>query len=65
MSVGQSGRVVIELDPAIKRELYSLLAKNGMTLKDWFISQAARYIETGGQFELELSNNKTHEKDLR
>ncbi|WP_145336597.1 MULTISPECIES: hypothetical protein [unclassified Pseudomonas] len=65
MSVGQSGRVVIELDPAIKRELYSLLAKNGMTLKDWFLSQAAIYIETGGQFTLELSHSKKHEKDLR
>jgi hypothetical protein len=65
MSVGQSGRVVIELDPAIKRELYSLLAKSGMTLKDWFLSQAASYIETGGQFTLELSHSKKHEKDLR
>lgn len=65
MSVGQSGRVVIELDPVIKRELYSLLAKNGMTLKDWFLLQAASYIETGGQFTLELSHSAEHEKDLR
>ena len=44
MSKGDSGRVVIEVDPDLKRRLYSVLAADSSTLKDWFISAAARYI---------------------
>lgn len=40
MSIGTSGRVVIEIDPALKRELHSILARKGMTLKDWFVAKA-------------------------
>jgi hypothetical protein len=45
MARGNSGRIVLEIDPSMKLELYSLLAREGMTLKDWFLSQAERYIE--------------------
>ena len=38
-----SGRVVIEIDPEQKRELYSALALAGSTLKDWFVRSAAEY----------------------
>jgi len=40
MSIGTSGRVVIEIDPALKRELHSILARKGMTLKGWFVAKA-------------------------
>lgn len=40
VSIGTSGRVVIEIDPVLKRELHSVLARRGMTLKDWFLSKA-------------------------
>lgn len=39
MGIGASGRVVIEIDPALKRELHSILARKGMTLKDWFMAR--------------------------
>ena len=44
MSIGSSGRIVIEVDPATKRDLYSALAKDGLTLKDWFLQNTASYL---------------------
>ena len=49
MSIGNSGRVVIEIKPELKRELYAALSMNGKTLKDWFISQAEHYLREGQQ----------------
>jgi hypothetical protein len=45
MAKGNSGRIVLEIDPEIKRNLYIVLAKNQLTLKDWFVSTADIYIE--------------------
>ena len=36
MAVGKSNRVVIELDPHLKNQVYDALRMRGMTLKDWF-----------------------------
>jgi hypothetical protein len=44
MSRGPSGRIVVELAPDLKRELYAELSREGMTLKDWFQREAQRYI---------------------
>lgn len=44
MARGESGRIVIEVDPALKAALYSVLAKNGTTLKDWFLETARRHV---------------------
>ena len=43
MSKGDSGRIVIEIEPDLKRRLYSKLAMDGSTLKDWFIQCAENY----------------------
>jgi len=43
MSIGSSGRIVIEIDPQTKRNLYSALTKNGVTLKGWFLECADKY----------------------
>lgn len=40
MSIGPSGRVVVEIDQDLKRRLYSVLAIEGITLKEWFTSKA-------------------------
>lgn len=55
MSVGQSGRIVIEVEPDIKRLLYSALARDGLTLKDWFLKSADSYLAEGAQIRLPLN----------
>lgn len=44
MAKGDSGRIVVELDPSVKRRLYSALALENKTLKDWMIERIERYI---------------------
>lgn len=44
MSIGNSGRIVIEVEPGVKRELYAALARDGSTLKDWFLRSAQAYL---------------------
>jgi hypothetical protein len=44
MSKGESGRIVIEVGPDLKRRLYAALAGDGSTLKDWFVEAAKNYI---------------------
>ncbi len=41
---GESGRIVLEIDPSQKEKLYSALKKEGLTLKDWFLRQAGLYV---------------------
>jgi hypothetical protein len=45
MARGQSGRIVLEVDPELKNELYSTISKKGITLKDWFVDTAEQYIK--------------------
>ena len=49
MAKGSSGRVVIVVEPELKRELYVELARRSLTLKAWFIDQATRFLETSRQ----------------
>ncbi|MEQ1963150.1 hypothetical protein ABLB69_08235 [Xenorhabdus khoisanae] len=45
MAKGESGRIVLEVDPELKKSLYSILAHEQQTLKDWFIDKAQKHIE--------------------
>lgn len=59
MSRGTSGRLVVEVEPELKRRLYSELSRDGLTLKDWLITQAERYIEERRQpslFDMQASS---------
>jgi hypothetical protein len=64
MARGPSGRIVVEIDASIKRELHSALAAQGLSLKDWFLKQARRYLferqhpSLPGIFRSESSPNK-------
>lgn len=40
MAKGKSGRVVLEIDPDLKRNIYLELEKRQQTLKDWFVAEA-------------------------
>jgi hypothetical protein len=46
---GQSGRIVLEIDPDIKHELYIALAREDLTLKAWFLEQAREYVSAHAQ----------------
>lgn len=45
MSIGNSGRIVIEVKPEVKRRLYSALVSEGISLKEWFLKNAEQYLE--------------------
>ena len=54
MAVGNSGRIVIEIDPELKQELYGALSEQGLNLKQWFLSNATRYLDQRIQPNLPL-----------
>lgn len=45
MARGGSGRIVVDIEPDLKRRLHSALAMDGSTLKDWFIQCAQSYLQ--------------------
>lgn len=45
MVLGKSNRVVVDIDINEKRELHAALAKDGLTLKGWFIENMKRYLQ--------------------
>lgn len=52
MARGKSGRVVVEMDPNLKGDLYDALERDGLTLKDWVLTQAERYLSERDQLRL-------------
>ena len=52
MPIGSSGRIVIEIDPGLKRELYATLARDQITLKEWFVRNASSYVSDSVQLSL-------------
>lgn len=40
MARGKSGRVVLEIDPELKRQLYASLENRQETMKEWFVKEA-------------------------
>ncbi len=49
MARGESGRIVIEVEPETKKRLYAALALSGSTLKDWFLKEAATYCKESAE----------------
>ena len=54
MPVGRSGRIVIEIDPDLKHELYAALERDGVTLKQWFLERVEEHLRYRGQLSLQL-----------
>lgn len=52
MAKGTSGRIVIEMDPTIKQELYNSLEKEGLTLKQWFLENVDQFLSNRSQISL-------------
>jgi len=52
MAIGDSNRIVLEVEPELKRRLYSTLALEQKSLKEWFVLRAEEYIRTQYQPDL-------------
>lgn len=52
MARGNSGRIVLEIDPKIKNKLYETLVKQNITLKGWFLLQCESYLSDSIQLKL-------------
>ena len=59
MAVGVSGRIVLEIDPAIKQEIYAALERDGRTLKDWFLEVAQTELLQREQLRLAFPEEKS------
>lgn len=56
MSIGDSGRIVLEIDPILKKQLYKTLKADGLSMKDWFLEQAIQQLNKEQlSFNLETS----------
>lgn len=63
MARGKSGRIVLEIDPEIKRKLYLSLEKDQMTLKEWFLDSAENFITNKNQTDLFTNKKHNHGKN--
>ena len=61
MAKGESGRVVIEIDPMVKARLYELLSLREVTLKQWFMDRVKAELESGEQMQLNFGWTDTKE----
>ena len=65
MAKGSSGRLVIEIDPNLKQELYQALGDEGLNLKQWFLGNVAEFLGSRTQLELPLFNNDGFSKEAK
>ena len=49
MARGNSGRIVIDVEPEFKAQVYTALSLKGSTLKDWFLEQARDLCDEAAQ----------------
>lgn len=61
MSIGKSGRVVIEMEPELKKELHTILRKEGTNLKAWFLENVDQLLAERSQKPLPLDNTEAKE----
>jgi len=64
MPVGNSGRIVIEMDPELKQELYRSLANDKLSLKEWFLENVDLYLSDKTQLPFEFAENKNKEASV-
>ena len=57
MSIGNSGRIVIEIEPDLKQELHAALKQEGLNLKTWFLENATEFLADRGQLKLALESD--------
>lgn len=67
MAKGKSGRVVLEIDPDLKRNIYLELEKRQQTLKEWFVKEAESllYGEQKRLFDTQVINEPGKRKRVK
>ena len=67
MAKGNSGRIVIEIEPELKQELYSALGDERLNLKQWFLGNVEEFLRNKTQLPLDLNveNDLTEEFNAR
>lgn len=60
MSIGTSGRIVLEIDPEQKKELYQALKKDDLNMKRWFLKQVDAYLKDQDQMALDFDSRNDH-----
>ena len=61
MSVGTSGRIVLEIDPEQKQELYQALKKDDLNMKGWFLKQVEAYLKDKDQLVLDFDTSNDND----
>jgi hypothetical protein len=61
MARGESGRIVLEIEPSDKEQLHSAVRKDGLTLKEWFVQQMQNYLH-GSRAAETSGRSRTKEK---
>ena len=56
MSIGSSGRVVIEIEPELKQQIYASLKARGLTLKEWFLLQSEELVKNKNKENNEVNS---------
>ena len=61
MPVGKSGRIVIEIDPVLKQELYQSLGKEDSSLKEWFLNHVQGYLSGKSQVPMNFESDDSRQ----
>ncbi len=66
MPVGSSGRIVIEISPELKQELYQQLNQENLNLKQWFLRNVELFLNNKNQLDLcfDEESNDTHSNTI-
>ncbi len=66
MARGNSGRIVLEIDPRTKDALYGAVTAEGLTLKSWFLRHVDSYLadgEASGELQVAESRPRYGDKE--
>ncbi|MGA4332315.1 hypothetical protein ACI2U6_16460 [Ralstonia nicotianae] len=58
MAIGESGRIVLEIEPELKKKFYACLALEQMSLKEWFIKAVEDHMKHNHPEIFTMKNNK-------
>ena len=61
MPVGKSGRIVIEIDPELKQELYQSLGNEDSSLKEWFLNHVQGYLSGKSQVAINFESGDSRQ----